>query len=357
MIDVHYDKVIKTEYKPLYSRVDNKIHDEPIGNVAVTDHTKLLTLLQHLQGQNYKFIILDIIFDDDIPQECDDSLKKLICQMPRILIPMTENDNLRITGLAEKCGEVSYFKVNQELSKYPYIINGNKSLPLKMYEELHGYHITEHSFAFYKWYTDKGLCTNTKILTYQFKTPTTFDDENSDIYRLGQDLLFFNDSVDRGLDDLDVENQYVLIGDFISDIHHTIEGDISGTTILFNAYISLVEGKHRIKWYCILFMFLFLSTLSYFTLSSPYSSPKTKPDIKNWSNLFWESARRLFGWFYAKIGLVIVFCYITYIYQNTIYNILITSACLVVLKWLNRFWKAKEMSNNLFDFFKLWWLQ
>lgn len=226
-----------------------------------------------------------------------------------------------------------------------------------MYEELHGYHITEHSFAFYKWYTDKGLCTNTKILTYQFKTPTTFDDENSDIYRLGQDLLFFNDSVDRGLDDLDVENQYVLIGDFISDIHHTIEGDISGTTILFNAYISLVEGKHRIKWYCILFMFLFLSTLSYFTLSSPYSSPKTKPDIKNWSNLFWESARRLFGWFYAKIGLVIVFCYITYIYQNTIYNILITSACLVVLKWLNRFWKAKEMSNNLFDFFKLWWLQ
>ena len=278
MIDVHYDKIMKKEFERLYSRIDEETYNLPIGDVAVTDHSKLLTLLKFLQGKNYKYIILDIILDDDIPQECDDSLRQLISQMPRLLIPTPDNNNLKSISLMDKSGEVSYFKSKQEFSKYPYFLNGTKSLPLKMYEGLHGHNIIEHSFASFKWYTDKGLCTSSIFLTYQFRPPTTINEQressNYDIYHLGLGLLYEDSITDRGLDDLDIENKYVLIGDYESDIHHTFVGDMSGTAILFNAYLSLVEGKHHIGWHIMIVIFLLLSSLSYYTLSINPFVPK-----------------------------------------------------------------------------------
>ena len=360
MIDVHYEKIMRPEYLHSISPTDGETITSLLGNVAVTDHSKLLKLLKYLQGKNYKYIILDIIFDDNIPQECDDSLRHLISQMPRLLIPTPEIENFKARSISDKYGEVSYYQSNHELTKYPYFLDGKKSLPLKMYEELHGHNVNEHSAPFFKWYTDDGVCTSTIFLTYPFRPPVPINDQMTSrdfvIHKLGK---YLEDS--SGLDNLEIENKYILIGDYISDIHHTFVGDLSGTAILFNAYIALVEGRHRIGWHIMIVIFLLLSSLSYYTLSlNPFVPKRPSPEIKSWPKLklLWGLVCRLWGWFYVKIGLFVgVFCCFTYIWQNTIYNIFITSSCLVVLKWLNRPWKAFITRKDCFDFFKKWWLQ
>ena len=349
MIDVHYEKIMRPEYLHSISPTDGETITSLLGNVAVTDHSKLLKLLKFLQGKNYKYIILDIIFDDNIPQECDDSLRHLISQMPRLLIPTPEIENFKARSISDKYGEVSYYQSNHELTKYPYFLDGKKSLPLKMYEELHGHNVNEHSAPFFKWYTDDGVCTSTIFLTYPFRPPVPINDQMTSrdfvIHKLGK---YLEDS--SGLDNLEIENKYILIGDYISDIHHTFVGDMSGTAILFNAYIALVEGRHRISWSIILLIFTLLTVLSYWILSINPFEPKKS--VTSCEQLWKESVRRLFVLFYLKIGLLVgVFCCFTYIWQNIIYNIFITSSCMAVLKWLNRPIKAWEMKNNWFDFF------
>ena len=356
MIDVHYEKIMRPELFPSISPTDGETEKPTLGNVAVTDHSKLLKLLKYLQGKNYKYIILDIIFDDNIPQECDDSLRLLISQMPRLLIPTPENENFKARSISDKYGEVSYYKSNHELTKYPYFLDGKKSLPLKMYEELHGHVVNEHSASFFKWYMDEGLCTSTIFLTYPFRPPVSIIDQMTSrdfvINKLG---LYLHEEDSSGLN-LEIENKYILIGDYISDIHHTFVGEMSGTAILFNAYIALVEGKHRISWPIMLVIFTLLTVLSYWILSINPFEPK-KP-VTSCTQLFWEFVRRLFVLFYLKIGVLVgVFCCITYFWQNTIYNIFITSSCMAVLKWLNRPIKAWEMKKNKFDFFKKWILK
>lgn len=365
MIDVHYDKIIAEEIERSISPIDNTPVIAPVGNVAVTDHRKLLELLKYLHTKSdYRFVILDIILDDDIPQEVDDSLRDLIIQMPRLLIPTPDDDNIRAISLLDKSGEVSYIKFKQQLTKFPYILDERKSLPLKMYEDLYRHEMNEHSFLFYKWYTDKEeLCTSTLFLTYEFQPPISIqaqrDSKEYDIYQLGLGLLKEDSVSDRGLDELETKNKYILIGDFEEDIHQTIVGGMSGTAILFNAYLSLVNDKHRIGWPFIFFLLISLSALSYYTLSiNPFEPPKTKPIIKSWPALLWTSLCRFIGWFYVKIGLFVgLICYVTYIWQNTIYNIFIISSCFVVLKWLNRINKAWNLRKNTIDFFNKWWLQ
>jgi len=354
LIDIHYDKIIADEYSA---------EGSVVGGTVVTDHAKLLDLLNYLyEKKDYRFILMDIILDRQIPQECDDSLKRLISRMPNLIIPLPDNDDSQ--SLLDKAGEVSYIKADEKVMKYPYLFMGGKSIPLKMYEQLHRRTIREHSFALYRWYTDDGLCTSNIFLTYEFLPPTIHSKQEDDsntytIHRLGPDFLDGDSLHAGGLEQLDTRNKYILIGDFEGDIHQTLVGDMSGTSILFNAYISLVKGKHRIGWPFIWIVFFLLTALSYYVLSiNPFEGRQSSSDVTTWRQLLRKVYDKFMGWFYTKIiFFTLLFSLVIYLWQNTLYNILITACCFILLKWVNRGVKAYKCRKNSIDFFSKWLLK
>lgn len=74
-----------------YDRALVDIEDEygmPKGNADITDRGKLLRLLQQIKrADNYKYVILDISFEDGYHTESDSALFHTIASMDRIVIP------------------------------------------------------------------------------------------------------------------------------------------------------------------------------------------------------------------------------------------------------------------------------
>ena len=298
MIDVHYDKELVVEH-------DNGL---PNGMIPVTNRSKLYTLLSFLNERgDYRYIVLDIFLEESDKQESDSALYRLIAQMPRIVIAKPLNGLLADSCLEAKAGVVKYGTTIWETDfvKYPFQTDGEKSLSLKMYEDLTGRTITKDG----RFYYDQGLARNSVILTYEYNG----EDMSWD---LGLGLL--GDSIDGientpELDYLETKNKYILIGDFEGDIHQTFLGDMSGTIINFNAYLSLLRQHHIISPWFIICMFVIFATLAWLTITE----------------------NKHFMWLCSLIGIptfLLVLCLLIYLTANEVYDVLIATSLFWILK-------------------------
>jgi hypothetical protein len=62
-------------------------------------------------------------------------------------------------------------------------------------------------------------------------------------------------------------DKIIVIGDFKTDVHHTVIGDIPGAVILTNAYLSLVNKDNQVTIGWVLYLissFTFLSWLAFY---------------------------------------------------------------------------------------------
>ena len=247
MIDVHYDKQMVVER-------DGNLAN---GMVPVTSREKLLRLLTELNRRgDYRYILLDVFLEQSVSQPNDTTLYRLIEQMPRIVIARSVDMPLADSCLYKKAGIAQYGTAiwENDFVKYPFMTNGIPSIPLKMYQELTGCDIHRH---WCNLYTDHGLARNSVILTYEY-----VDDDMS--WDLGSGLL--GDSIDgkptkHELQELDTKDKYILIGDFEDDRHETFIGNLSGTVINFNAYLSLLRRHHLISFWFILSLFVIFTVL------------------------------------------------------------------------------------------------
>lgn len=253
MIDVHYDKQMVVERE----------EGMPNGMVPVTSREKLQYFLNFLnQRRDYRYIMLDVFLEKSVCQDGDTTLHRLISQMPRIAIAKPLQGELADSSLLEKAGTTQYGTAiwENDFVKFSYQTDSSKSMPLKIYEELTGNTITKH---FGNWYTDGGLARNSVILTYEFC------DEDM-VWDLGTGLL--GDTLDGKanipeLQNLETKGKYILIGDFEGDRHQTFLYDMSGTTVLFNAYLTLLHRHHVISFGLILTIFLVFWLLAWLTIT------------------------------------------------------------------------------------------
>ena len=277
LVNTHYAQTLVMEHEDTIS----------IGMVPVTDRKKLLQFLQYLnEKKDYKHILLDISLDKYVRQEEDTTLYHLIDSMDKISIAMPKNRNLADTCLFRKAGEVFYYSTpwEDDFVKFPFLPNGVKSLPLKMYEELDC--SFGHNSIFEKLFVRKNV-----FLTYEFV-------DTSYLYDLG--------------DQMQTKDRYVLIGDFIDDVHNTYIGKLPGVLINFNAYLSLHNGHHRIKFWMLVILYLSFFLLAYQTLIQ--------------SKFTW-----LFMWIGYPVYLILL-CFVTYYLYNDIYDILIATSLFYFLK-------------------------
>ncbi|MBR3079385.1 MAG: CHASE2 domain-containing protein [Prevotella sp.] len=298
MVDVHYDKVFALEYN----------NDLLKGKVAVTDHKKLLTFLQKLkQYDNYKYIILDLYIEKALPQDIDEELINTITSMNRIVVPIPLNGLDNMDGkLLSRAAMAKYGSTlwESDFVKYPYYSEGIKSIPLKMYEDLTGRSISNN----YLFVWDKGLARRNVMLTYEFR-------ESEYPYLLGQGILGDSLAGEKTTGIIDkpekFKDKYILIGDLEEDRHETFIGEMSGTAINFNAFISLLHGKHRPGFLMLLSMYVVFTLLAYLTLT------------RN---------RLIFGGFFGYAAYLLFFCIAIYICCNEVYEILILSAIYALIK-------------------------
>lgn len=301
-IDVSHDQVLAMEYKG----------KEAIGQTSVTDHEKLFRLLQVLHENNkdnYRFILLDILFDKYVTQSVDSLLFKYIENMPNVVIPIPDKP-IADECLLPKAAQAKYATTHWDggFTKYPYILNNEPSIPLYMYEALTDYKIF-NPLHFVWW--DRGIARNSVFLTFDLK-----DNDSTKLY-LGRCL---GDPV-NGVplkatikDKTLTKGKYIIIGDFERDRHSTFLGSMSGPMINFNAYVALVNGQHRISYIMILSILLFLSTFCYAIM---YSS-------KCWEKLVFTAQVKVIT------VILIILCLLLYSICNIVYDIYI----FVFLFWI-----------------------
>lgn len=301
MIDVHYDKEMVVE------------RDEGLANgmFPVTNREKLLKLLSFLnERKDYRYIVLDVFLEKNVAQERDTALYRLINQMPRIVIAKPLQGELADSGLLAKAGTAQYGTAiwENDFVKFSYMTDSTKSMPLMMYEELTGRTITKH---WGNWYTDRGLSRKSVILTYEFC------DEDM-IWDLGTGLL--GDTIDGRanapeLHNLDTKGKYILIGDFEGDRHQTFFYDMSGTTVIYNAFLTLLHQHHIISCGLILAIFVVFWILAWLTITQ----------------------NQKFEWLCSFFGIpsyLFILSLLIYLIAREAYDVLVATALFWILKGL-----------------------
>lgn len=260
-INVCYDKAL----------VPYEENEVPVGNMVITDREKLLQFLTKAkEANNYRYIFMDVFFEEGMVTEYDSALFNTIVSMDRIVIPKHKGVNMCDSILYQKASNADYATTWQALtfSRYQYIHDDDESVALKIYQDRFGSDIKKHWGGL--WYTDNGrLCQNSATLLLPIRIMGSLLDEEGQVRErnyiyLSADLLDLDEvmPVSEQIDD-----KLIVIGDFKSDVHSTFLGMQPGSSILFNGYIALSQGAHLVNWLYMGILFVIYIIIGLFYLS------------------------------------------------------------------------------------------
>lgn len=261
LINICYDKAL----------VPYQENGIPVGKTVITDREKLLQFLTKAKkANNYRYIFLDIFFEEGMNTAYDSALFHAIASMDRIVIPKHDEANLCDSILNPKAANADYATTWQVLtfSRYQYLHNNEASVALRMYQDRFGTDIKRHWGGL--WYTDNGrLCQNSSTLLLPVRvTGSLLDDEGQvrerNYIHLSADLL----DLDRVIPISEqIDDKLIVIGDFKNDIHTTFLGAQPGSSILLNGYLSLSQGAHLVNWLFMSLLFVIYIVIGLFYLS------------------------------------------------------------------------------------------
>ncbi len=274
-------------------------YNDTIGYIPITDRQKLYDFLSIARTADYRYILMDIRFEQGTDTPIDSALFSLITSMPRLVISTHADDNYTIadSSLLQKAAYADFEStLFSGFTKYEYIQHGQESVPMRMYRELDGGNIAKHGFI----YSSHGsLCNNAQSIPLTAPVEyvdTTFVEEIQDdimiFYEVQYDdtlseAILSNDSINDNYEDsipdkdkyrlgIDMlvrkspeevtkllSGKIILIGDYTNDIHTSYVGDIPGPIIQYQAYRTLHNGNHRIKWLITVVLFLVYTAIAY----------------------------------------------------------------------------------------------
>ena len=301
-INTSYDKQLVSFYVDQVSKLDQ------IGNTSISDRSRLLTLMRKLsEDTTYKYVLLDISFEEGFETEYDSALFATILSMPRLVVP-SHTDGKIVPELIQKNAIADYSStmIESDFVKYPYYYGTQKSVALKMYEDLTGHSIVKKGPFFFD-----GMRLARKSIFVVFEV-------------FANNYLNIGTLCDEYLDDVDFSDMFVVVGSFNDDdIHSTYVGKMPGSVINLNAFFSLLHNHHKVS---IFVAFFYLLIIYYFSLKT----------IMGWSSLLDKSNRNspivkyVFSWFTYPLVLTIV-GFVIYIMTNEVYDIFITTLLFEIL--------------------------
>lgn len=257
-----------------YDREIVKLKDEPEKNSAIVDRTKLYKFLKILKEEGeYKYIVLDILFDTNDVSETDSLLYPLIASMKNIVV--ARDTSLGMDSiLLEKSALVDYdaIKTQSSFLRYQYLKKGKiPSIPLKVYEDLHPKDsIKKHGLVYT---SGNKLCQNACFIPFNSTTFDSFAKAYADayVYNLGANLLknpigCSKDYWKKNIISLS-KGKYVFVGDYENDMHDTYVGQRPGAYILYRALKTLEENKHIVSFCTLIIWFIVFTGIFYLIIS------------------------------------------------------------------------------------------
>lgn len=345
-VNVNYDKEMRPVCKD----------GIPLGRLPITDRQKLLSMLQYLkQKDDYKYILLDVRFGDDVKTQWDSALFATIESMSRIIIPYHSDMKLADVQLKEKAGLADYYESFwvYGFTKYPYYKKNEKTLPVKMYED-----VTGRSFK--KWgpfYLDGWrLANGCEFLSLDIKANSDLYDNGKLVwYNLGTHLL--KDSIPelkyKGQSSLFestelTKGKYIVIGSYDGDdMVSTFKGCLSGAVIQYDAFCSLKKGRHKVSYGFSLFWFILFFFLSFRILNEENKQKKLDRFIGE-KRLVWRITLFLLLPL-ITYNLILQFCCIViYLVFDKVFEVLLIStifyyfSLIVKLKNQIQIWQKKK---------------
>ena len=232
---------------------------------VITDRVKLAKLISILNQHpnEYKYVLCDILFDH--PGPGDSLLKPEIEKLKKVIVSsIWENGKLVLPIFKARSGVVNYTAINKTIfTKMPIFYKDSlKSLPATLFEQTTAYRFTKKRY--FDFLNGKPTF-NTVIPEFYYRnadmiSPT--EKGNINTFYMGELLADPNCfSV--------LKNKFIVIGDFVNDLHMTCLGRMPGSLILWNSYLTLYNNHVTIsvKWLLMLVIFYFL--ISYWIIVHP----------------------------------------------------------------------------------------
>ena len=303
----------------------------PNGNAAITDRQKLSRLLDLInESGEYQYVMLDVFFESGYQTEVDSALFGRIASMYKLVIPKHIDGILESECLEKNAGYADYAtSINEnDFTKYLLFRKGGASMPLKAYSEVTGRGVKKVLL----WYADNGKLARRVIFPKMYvRMDSPYRPDGQKAYlNLGSDILDTEEEVDWP--DY-FKGKYIVIGAFDGDdIHTTYAGDLPGSLINYNVYLSLMKGHHKIP-FALVFVYFFIFFAMAFLLLSGGANVS-----QSWT------------WVWAKLFvlyslILTIVCIFVFMIWGQAHDIFITSTFFSIVDLVNRRIKAKKESH------------
>ena len=308
-----------------------------IGNQVITNRKKLAGFLSRVNQKpiNHKYLLCDINFVD--PSESDAELQQEFNLLNKYIVSYlpanNEDDSRQIMNVNKAVSGYETYNVDKFI-KFKLIQSDSlKSIPVKMYEELHNKSFETGSF-FYNIGTNlvlNSFIVDFKIWSYDLSEKSQY---KYDIINLG-DFNFLPDSAFKKL----TNNRIIIIGDYeVNDVHETIYGKMSGPLILLNTFLALESGDNIISPFFVIYLLVCFFIISGYCLDYATRQRKKLYFFKVQNHLIEEALG-----FLAYLFLLVLVSSISFF----LFNIHLTILLLASYFYFLDFWNKHLYSRSL----------
>lgn len=220
---------------------------DTIGETPITDRKLLSDFLKLLKDSDYKYIFLDIRFEDGTQSQNDSLLFTVMDSLERLSYSTHRNEESLIHAPLNRKGAYSDFRGHYKdgFTRYEFLQEGKESSALRMYSTLNGHKMSKRGLLYFN---DNELAYNMLFIPfYRNDTQELGESGLEKYYYLGYELK--KDSLLTEIIN-DIQGKIVVIGDFENDKHSTYMGDIPGPLLTVRAYQMLEKTGAKFSWWC-----------------------------------------------------------------------------------------------------------
>lgn len=238
---------------------------DTMGSVVITDRNVLLHLLEVAERADYRFLALDVRFDQGMHTDADSALWAVMARLPRFAYSAHTGDINAADSSTFHAASISDYgaTLSTGFTRWQYLQETGESMPLTMYRNIDGGNIRRHGC----FYTDRGrLCRNTLFIPLPSDILLSERPDGRIRYPLlgSQVMRWNNDDELAGM----MRDRIVVVGDFDGDSHDTYIGSVPGPVLISCAYGQLRHGAHLVNLWYMLMIFAIYGLMCYRVLSA-----------------------------------------------------------------------------------------
>ena len=244
---------------------DIKLVNDPAdyGSISITDRDKLIQFFKLLadKGNHHRFVLSDIFFE--YPSDEDSSLLVQAKRCSNLLFPY----HLPSGKKQEPC-----INVNTALSDFVSYTGNFSKFRLVYDDSILTTPVAILNKLDHKKYPASCLDFKSIFPRYYISPSELGDATKYPVYNLGELLMLSEaDSFYHQF----LENRFIVVGNYDTDVHNSPVGKIPGPLILLNTYLT-IRNSRPIGWWWAIFMVVGLSGVSYLLLFGKLKAPESK---------------------------------------------------------------------------------